>query len=254
MKLVKISPTKITKILLTHLHGDHIFGLPGLLQTMASSGYNKTLEIYGPIGTKKYLSFIINNYINEDKISIKVKEISGGTFFKGKEFSLIAEKLKHRIACLGYSFIENNKIKINTKYTKKFGLTKHPLLGNLQKGKDITYNGKKITANLATTVKKGKKITVILDTETTNNIIKFAKDSDILVCEATYLNNLKDHAKLYKHLTAKQAAEIAKKSKSKKLILTHFSQRYKLVKDLEEEAKKTFKNTHMSKDLAAFSF
>ncbi|MBU2406613.1 MAG: MBL fold metallo-hydrolase, partial [Nanoarchaeota archaeon] len=109
MKLVKISPTKITKILLTHLHGDHIFGLPGLLQTMASSGYNKTLEIYGPIGTKKYLSFIINNYINEDKISIKVKEISGGTFFKGKEFSLIAEKLKHRIACLGYSFIENNK-------------------------------------------------------------------------------------------------------------------------------------------------
>ena len=254
MKLIKVSPTKITKILLTHLHGDHIFGLPGLLQTMASSGYNKNLEIYGPTGTKKYLEFILKNYINEDKISIKVKEISGGTFFKGKEFSLVAEKLKHRIACLGYSFIENNKIKINTKYTKKFGLTKHPLLGKLQKGKDITYKGKKITAKKATTVKKGKKITIILDTETTNNIIKFAKDSDVLICEATYLNNLKDHAKLYKHLTAKQAAEIAKKSKSKKLILTHFSQRYKSTKDLEKEAKKTFKNTYISKDLSIFSF
>ena len=254
MKLVNISPTKITKILITHLHGDHIFGLPGLLQTLASSNYSKTLEIYGPKGTKKYLEFIIKNYINEDKLSIKVKEISTGTFYKGKEFSLVSEKLKHRIICLGYSFIENDKVKINTEYTKKFGLTQHPLLGKLQKGKDVIYKGKKIPAKKATSIKKGKKITVILDTELTNSAIKLAKESDTLICEATYLDNLKSHAKLYKHLTAKQAADIAKKSKSKKLILTHFSQRYKTTKDLEKEAKKTFKNTFASKDYAIFSF
>lgn len=253
MKLAGTSATKITKILITHLHGDHIFGLPGMLQTMASSNYSKTLEIFGPKGTKKYLNFIIKNYINEDKLPIKVKEISPGTFYKSKDFSLQAEKLKHRTYCLGYALVENDKRKINLKYTKKFGLTRHPLLGELQKGKTISFKGKKITPKKGTFIKKGKRIAIILDTMLTNSAIKLAKNSDILICEATFLHDLKDKAKETKHLTAKEAATIAKKAKVKKLFLTHFSQRYKDLKEIEKEAKKTFKNTSLTKDLQTIS-
>jgi len=253
MKLARISPAKTTKILITHLHGDHIFGLPGLLQTIASSNYNKELEIFGPKGTKKYLNFIIKNYINENKLPIKIKEISSGTFYKNKNFLLKAKKLKHRIPCLGYSLIENDKRKINLKYTKKFGLTKHPLLGKLQKGKNIVFKGKKITAKKGTIIKRGKKITIILDTKYVKNTIDLAKNSDVLICEATFLSNLKEKAKQTKHLTSKEAATIAKKSKVKKLYLTHFSQRYKSLNEIEKEAKEIFKNTFLTKDLQTIS-
>ena len=128
-------------------------------------------------------------------------------------------------------------------------MTQHPLLGKLQKGHDIEYNGKKIKVKDATIIKKGKKVTFILDTSYHINCIKLAKDSDYLIIESTYSDKLKDKAKEYKHLTAKQAALIAKKANVKNLILTHFSQRYKNVDELENEAKKEFKNVILATDL-----
>jgi len=254
MRLANISPTKITKILITHLHGDHIFGLPGLFQTLASSNYSKILEIFGPRGIKDYVNSIIKKYLYKSKILINIKEISPGIFYRSKDFILKASMLNHSIPCLGYSLIENDKRKINLNYMKKFGLTRHPLLGNLQKGKDIIFKGKKIKVENATFLKKGKKITIILDTEFTNNAISLSKNSDILVSEATFSDELKDKAKETKHLTAKQAAQIAKKADVKRLLLTHFSQRYKDTKKLEQEAKKIFKNTQITKDLQIISF
>lgn len=242
LRIAKISPTKITKILLTHLHGDHILGLPGLIFTLEASNYTKTLEIYGPKGTKLFFKKMMNLY-RLDEIKIKVTEINNKVFLKTREFNLEAYSLKHNIPCLAYSFIENPKRRINLNYMKKFNLTKDPLLGNLQQGKNIVYKGKKIKAKDATYLIPGKKITLILDTIPCTNCIKAAKNSDLLIAEATFSDELKEKARLFKHLTASQSAQIAKSSKSKKLILTHFSQRYKDVKGLEKEAKKIFKNT-----------
>ena len=156
--------------------------------------------------------------------------------------------MKHNTNCLAYSFIEKDKRKINLNYTKKFGLTKHPLLGQLQKGKSIKYKGKSISYKKATILKKGKKISIIYDTLPNKNSILLAKNSDILICESTYASDLKDKAKEYLHLTSEQAAEIAKKSKSKKLYLTHFSQRYKNPEIFKKQAKKIFKNTFLAQD------
>lgn len=254
LRKAKISPAKITKILITHWHGDHVLGLPGLLETLAKSDYKKTLEIHGPKGTKKMVNEFYDTFISRfNKINIKAKDLTkNGKFFEGKDFTLSAQRLDHSAICYGYSFQEKEKRKINLKYTKKFGLKKHPLLGKLQQGKVITYKGKKITPKKGTIPIPGKKITFLIDAKKTNNMAKLAKDSDVLVSEATFTQDQINLAKKRKHMTSKQAAEIAKKSKSKKLILTHFSQRYKSTKELEKQAKKIFKNTFMAKDLSTF--
>ncbi|MCD4759940.1 ribonuclease Z [archaeon] len=254
LKKANISPTKITKILITHWHGDHILGLPGLLETLAKLNYNKTLEIYGPTGTKKFIKELYKIFISQfSKIKLKVEDITkNGKFFEDKILTISAQKLDHTTTCYGYAIQEKDRRRINLKYTKKFGLTKHPLLGKLQQGKTITYKGKKLTPQKATKLIKGEKITFIIDTKKPKNITKFAENSEILVSESTYSTKNKDLAKSRKHMTSKDAAEIAKAAKVKKLILTHFSQRYQNTKELEKEAKKVFKNTVTANDFSTF--
>ncbi len=247
LRLAGISPTKVTKLLITHWHGDHVLGIPGLIQSLGASNYNKTLEIYGPKGSKNFFRNLMSGLVFKSRIRYEIKEIKPSIFYKDSEIILKADALKHSIPCYAYSLIEQDKHKINLAYTKKFGLTKHPLLGELQRGKNITYNGKLITVEKATILKKGRKITFMLDTAYNNKLINIAKDADLLICEATWLE--KDKLRDYEHLTSKQAGIVAKKSRVKKLILTHFSQRYKDLNEVLKEAKKEFKNVEVAKDL-----
>ena len=250
LQLAGVSPQKINKIFISHWHGDHVLGLPGLLQTINSENKKEPIEIYGPKGTKRFLDIIQKTFIlQRGNIKLKVNEIIKAKEIKFDSFSIDCKELNHVVPCMGYSFKENDKRKINSGYLKKFGLKTHPLIGELQRGKDIIYNNKKISHNKATYIKKGKKITFILDTRFVKDLANFAKNSDILVCESTFLSNLKQKAFDYKHLTAKQAADIAKNSKSKKLILTHFSQRYKDTNPMQKEARNIFKNTICAHDL-----
>jgi len=246
LRMLNIPSPKITRIFLTHMHGDHINGLPGLLQNLQANQYSKELEMYGPEGLKKLMYHIFE--IAGLRMRVKIHEIKSGIVYRNKDFYVEARELKHSSKVFGYSFIENDKRKINLNYLKKFKLKKHVLIGDLQKGKDIVYEGKKIKAKDATKLVKGKKLSLITDTVYCDNCIKLAKDSDLLICESTFNKEFKDKAREYKHLTVEDAANIAKKSKSKKLIITHFSQRYRDVRGLVKEAKKIFKNTVDAKD------
>ena len=247
-----LNPCKIDKILITHWHGDHVLGLPGLLQTLSLSGYNKTLEIYGPRGSKKYLEAMLNVFVFVEKINIVVKEVSG-KFFETKDFLLKSQKLYHRTPCNAYCFIEKEKIKIDKSKLKKSELVEGPHIQKLKEGKDITFKGKKFKSKDFVYTEKGKKICFVLDTRFNKKIIDFVKDSDLLVCEACFSKELEEHAKEYYHLTAEQAGEIANLGKVKKLVLTHISQRYEQnFKVILDEAKKNFKNTKIVKDFDVF--
>ena len=251
LRMAGISSCKVTKLLITHFHGDHALGIPGLLQSLVANQCQKTIEIYGPVGTKKHIYHMMKGieFQGYKRLKYKVTELSKSkVFYKDKDLSLKCGKADHTTPTLMYQFKENDKLKINLKYLKKFGLKTHPLLGKLQQGKDIVYKGKKISVKKATTGKKGKKITIILDTAPSRNLSKFAQDSDLLICESTWSAHMHHLTSRRKHLTSKQAAEVAKKAKVKKLFLTHFSQRYKDLAELLNEAKKIFKNTHLSKD------
>jgi len=248
LKIAGIKLTKVNKILISHWHSDHILGLPGLIQSMSGSGYHNTLQIYGPKGTKEFIKKMFELFVFDSKMSIKINEIKSGKFFENDDFILEVEQLKHSITVLGYSFIERDKRKINMELINKIGMKRGPLIGKLQSGKNIVWKGKKVNVDKVTYIVKGRKVTIINDTIPCRGAIKLAKNSDLLVCEATYSSDLEDKALKHMHMTSKQAAELAKRSNAKKLILTHFSARYKNTKKLEAGAKKYFKNVLSAKD------
>lgn len=248
----KLNPCKLTKLLITHWHGDHILGIPGLLQTLQLNRYPRTLEIYGPKGTKKFMALMLKLFIKVGRMKIQVKEIKSGKVFETPDFIIQATPMKHQAPCLAYSLIEKSKLRINKNKLKKLKL-KGKQIKNLIKNKFIKIKNRKINLSELSYKQEGKKITIIMDTAINTNAIKLAENSDLLICESTFLENSENGkrlAKEYKHLTAKQAALIAKKAKAKKLILTHLSQRHeKDSSKILQEAKKVFKNTTIAEDL-----
>ncbi len=245
----KLNPGKITRILLTHWHGDHVLGIPGLLQTLSLNGYDKTLYIYGPKGTKKSIKKMKEIFSFVGNYNIQVKEVSSGIFFKGKDFYLESKRMTHGIRCNAYTFVKKDKIRIDKKRLEKTELPKNELIQKLKLGKNVKYNGKKYNAKDLTFKEKGKKISFVLDTSMNKKIIPFVKNSNLLICESSLDSSLEKKAKETGHLTAKQAGEIAKKSNSEKLVLMHISPRYeKEIKTILNDTKGAFKKTTIAKD------
>ena len=149
---------------------------------------------------------------------------------------------------MGYNFIEKDKRNIDVKKIKKFGIPEGPLLGKLQEGKTIEFKGKKITPKETTYIVKGKKISLIADTAPCKNCYTLVKDSDLLICEATFTSKLEEKGEEYSHMTAKQAALIANKANVKQLLLNHLSARYKTPDEILEEAKTYFHNSKVAED------
>lgn len=266
IRKAKINPCKITRLVLTHLHGDHVFGIPGLFQTLNLNGYKKTLQIYGPIGTKKFIKDVFNTFTATKAIKIKINihEVTteaplgraGGTsflkIFETQDFKITALPLDHGTPTLGLIFQEKQKLRINKQKLKKLKLTQidQPKLQQLIKKKNIKIKNKTIKYKDITYSEKARKISIILDTKLIPNVKKLAKDSDIAIIESTFLNKY-DMAKAdcYKHLSADQAAQAAKAANVKKLYLTHLSQRYEYKANLLlKQAKRFFKNTEIAKD------
>lgn len=248
-KLAEEIPQRLTHILLTHWHEDHTIGLMPLLKTMGMNSYSGTLKIYGPKYTKEKIDLLQKIY-NPLKINIQVKEVDTGLVYEDKDIQIEAQHMDHGMPTLAYKIMVKEVRRIDKSKIKKLKLPNSPLIGDLQRGKDITYNGKKIKSKDVTYMQEGKILTIILDTAMNNNTISFAKDSDLLICESTYAANEEEQAKEYKHLTTEQAATIAKKSKSKKLALVHVSEKHvHKIPVLLKEARKIFKNTVFPEDL-----
>ena len=246
---VRESMSKITRILITHWHGDHILGIPGLFQTLQLSRYQGTLKIYGPRGTNKFIELMQKLFVKRGRLKIETREISRGKVFETNDFIVEAMPMIHQSPCLAYSFDEKDRLRIDKKKISRLKLPGN-LIGELARGKNIKYKGKVIEAKKLTYKQRGKKITIIMDTAMNADAVKIAENSDLLISEAVYSEKEKDLAREYKHLTIRQAAEIAKKAKVKRLILTHFSQRYeKKGVPLFIEAEKIFKNVGISEDL-----
>lgn len=247
MRLAGIKPAKITKLLITHWHGDHVFGIPGLMSSMGADQFAEKLIIYGPKGTKKYINYLLKSFAAHDIIDFETHEIKEGKFYESTDFVLEAWPLKHSVPCLGFSFKEKDRRRIKVSKTNKLGL-KGPVLGKLQQGEDILFNGKKILADDVTTIVKGKKISYIADTLPCKSADKLAKNAEILISEGTHLDEIREKTKKYMHLTVKQAALIASENNAKKLIITHLSQRYKSTEQIIEEAKTYFDNSVIAYD------
>jgi ribonuclease Z len=251
LKIAKADIARISKICISHWHGDHVLGLPGLLQTMNMMSEQKTIEIFGPVGTKKRMEFMLKAFESDmSSLKMKIHEIENdGIFYENDFYKLEAYHLNHSVKTLGFAFIEQDKRKMNLEFVKKKKIPEGPLLGKLQRGEDITFKNEKILVDDATYVVKGRKIAYISDSEPNKNSIILAQDSDLLISESTYATKLEEKGEEYKHMTAKQAAQVAHQANVKELILTHFSQRYKSTEEILENATDIFPRTK-----AAFDF
>ncbi len=247
MRIAGLKPAKITRILISHWHGDHVFGIPGLLSSMGADQAEHVVKIYGPKGSKTYLQHLFKSFAAKETMPFEIKEVSEGKFFENDDFVLEAHKLEHSTPCIGYCFREKDKRRIIVSKAQKLGL-EGPILGRIQQGETVTFKGTKIKADEVTTIVPGRKISYIADTRPCKGAALLAQDADLLISEGTHLDDIREKTEKYMHLTVKDAAIMASENNAKKLIVTHISPRYKEPSEILAEAKTYFDNSIVAED------
>lgn len=252
MRMKNCGFKNIDLICITHLHGDHTIGLIGLLSTIANSSRTEDLTIVGPVGIIETMN-AIRVLVEYLPYNINVVENPEGSFallnkhLKDLEISTL--NLEHSTECLGYSLYFNRKAKFNV---EKANLNKVPkiLWQKLQEGRSIEYEGKLYTPNMVLgNDRKGIKISFITDTRPIFTIPEFIKNSDLFVCEAMYGDDLDiSKAVKNKHMTFREAANLANLGNVKQLLLTHFSPSLENPYDYIENATSVFNNTIIGED------
>jgi ribonuclease Z len=252
MMASKISFHKKTKIFLTHLHGDHVLGLPGLLQTMALMDRKNPLQIYGPVGIKNFLDCCQQTLNAELTYSVEIKEITKPEIITDEE-GYVIEAIKSNHTIESYSYIFEEKPHPGEFFPEKAlaqGLPEGERWSKLQKGETITLpDGKTVKPEEVMGPKRpGRKIVYTGDTMPFEDFAKAAKGADVIIHDCTFDDALTAKAEVNGHSTASQAAGQAKAAESKMLVLTHISARYPYTELLLEQAKKVFENTIMAED------
>jgi ribonuclease Z len=248
----KIGFHRKTKVFITHMHGDHVLGLPGLFQTMSLLDREKKLEVYGPSGIRAFVEAIQQTVQFTLTFPIEVSEIEkAGLICKEKEYEVHAVWADHTIPSLAYALTEKLRPgKFHQKKAKSLGVPKGPLWSKLQHGSAVKLSDGRIVKpkDVLGPSRLGRKIIYTGDTRPVEKFIEFAENADLLIHDATFDDELLKRAHEDGHSTSSQAAETAKKARAKRLVLTHISARYKKTDLLLGQAKKIFPKVDVAED------
>jgi ribonuclease Z len=240
------------KIFVSHMHGDHVLGLPGLLQTMALLDRQEKLEVYGPEGIKQFLECVRESLQFGLTFPVEIHEVYGaGVVCEEKDYTVEAVRSNHVVFGLAYAFVEKPRPgKFYPEKAKASGVPEGELWSKLQHGDTVKLpNGRVVSPeDVMGLPRQGRKIVYTGDTRPFKGFAKFAAGADLVVHEATFDDALGEKAEVDGHSTPSQAAQEAKRAKAKKLVLTHISARYADVGLLLEQAQKFFKNTLVAED------
>ena len=252
MRKYKVGFAKINHIFITHLHGDHFYGLVGLLATFGILNREKELHIYGPKGIKEVTLLQLRVSQSHAKYKMIFHELTSKEselIFEDDKVSVTTIPLNHRVYTNGYLFTEKQKPrKLNMLNISGYpDIDKADYL-NIKAGKDVVLPSGEVVSNLELTIPADKPLSFAFCSDTCYkpDIVPIIKDVDLLYHEATFLADREDLAKKTKHATTKQAAEIAKQANAKQLIIGHYSGRYKDINVFKEEAQQIFKNTYLA--------
>lgn len=255
----KISFSKIRHVFISHLHGDHYYGLIGLISTMNLMGIKSELHIYAHSELKNLLQPQLDQIKGDMLVKLIFHPLNfkkQQRIFESKKLEIFSFPVKHSISTCGFLFKEKTKpANIRKELIKLYNI---PIakIKNIKDGADfITEDGRSIpNAHLTTPSPLPKSYAFCTDTLFHPPIAEFIKDVDLLYHESTFLEELKDLAEKTFHSTAKQAAQMAKLSNAKKLLLGHYSARFKKIEAFEKEAKEVFTNVECALEGKKYTF
>jgi len=249
-----VAPTCVTRIFVSHFHGDHCLGLGSMLMRLNLDKVTHPIHCYYPASGKKYFDRLRYGTSYHETINVIEHPVrEPGIVDDDGKFRIEAAFLDHSIDNVGWRITEPNTRKFDKEKLNLFGV-KGPLVRDLQEKGSIVINEKEVHLDDVSWIRQGDSIAVVIDTRYCQNAIDIAQEAKILLCESTYLEEHKELARNHHHLTAKEAATIAKNAGAKRLILTHFSARYQDLSEFEKEARPIFPNTAAADDLKVFPF
>jgi ribonuclease Z len=249
LMMARTSFMKVDRIFITHWHADHWAGIIGLMQTMNMEGRKKALHVYGPEAER-----FVGDLLDLDYWGPRYRVIAHNVPFEGseltpayesKKFSILSIPVKHSVPAVGYAFHERDVWNVDIQKAGRFGLRQGPLVGRLKRDGKVTVGGKTVTLEQVGYVKKGVRAAYTGDTEPCKNLEKLCQGADLLIHDATFLEEMESRM----HGDVKAAARLASRCGVGELILTHFSRRYTDIRPLKDEAVKIFRRTRVAEDL-----
>ncbi|WP_297987795.1 ribonuclease Z [Anoxybacillus sp.] len=252
-----IRPRRIERIFISHLHGDHIFGLPGLLGSRSFQGGETPLVVYGPAGIRTFIDTALTISGTRLKYDLYIEEFTEGVIFEDEQFVVTAKLLDHGLPSYGFRIVEKDLPgTLLVDRLLALGVRSGPIYQKIKRGETVVLedgtviDGREFVAQ----PKKGRIVAIMGDTRYCEASIELAKRADVLVHEATFSAEEAHLAHDYYHSTTWQAAEVAKRAGVKQLILTHISSRYQgeMCERLVEEAKTIFPNVALAFDFSSF--
>ena len=249
-----IAPTVISRIFVSHFHGDHCLGLGSILMRLNLDKITHPVHCYYPASGKKYFNRLRYGTIYHDTVRVIEHPVSQeGLVHDDGKFRIEALFLDHGVENLGWRITEANERKYDAEALARLGLRGMQIKKLINQG-FLDIEGKRVLVEEVSHVRQGESIAVVIDTRYCQNAVELARNARMLLCESTYLEEHRDLAYKHYHLTAREAAMIAKQANARALILTHYSARYLNLKHFEAEAKEIFPHVYLGDDLATFPF
>ncbi len=249
-----IAPTCVTRIFINHFHGDHCLGFGSMLMRLNLDKVTHPIHCYYPASGKTYFDRLRFGTIYHENIQVVEHPVSKpGVVHDDGLFRIEAYRLTHGTDNFAWRLKEADSRKFDQEKLVKAGV-KGPLVRALEEEGKVVVDGKTVILDQVSSLKEGAVFAVVIDTLPCEGALEAAKNAKVLLCESTYLEEHKHLAEKYMHMTAKQAAELAKKAHAGHLILTHFSARYQSLDGFAAEAKTIFPDTWVADDLKVFPF
>ena len=249
-----IAPTVVTRMFISHFHGDHCLGVGSMLMRLNLDKVTHPIHCYYPASGKKNFDRLRYGCIYRENITVVEHPVkTAGLVEDDGKFKIEAAFLEHGVENVGWRISEPDTIKFQKEDLKKFGID-GPDVRKLEKDGKIKIGENWIRLDEVSHIRKGDALAYVVDTRLCPQAIEIARGAKVLICESTYLEEDRALAEEYLHMTARQAAELAREAQVQQLILTHFSARYRDTEALGVEAREIFPNTVVAEDLKRFPF
>lgn len=249
-----IAPTVVNRIFVSHFHGDHCLGLGSMLMRLNLDKVTHPIHCYYPASGKKYFDRLRYGTMYHEIINVVEHPVSAaGLVEDDGRFRIEATFLEHGVDNIGWRITEPNTRKFDEEALKLHGIRGMAVRELIEKG-FLDIGGERVRIEDVSWIRTGDSLAVVIDTRSCQNAIEIARGAKLLLCESTYLEEHRDLAHKHLHLTAREAAIIAKEAGVKMLVLTHFSARYLNLKEFESEAKEVFPNVFIAEDFRVFPF